>query len=99
MAEQRRAWLDVLDHFQADAGARNQCGQSDLINERNTAYDVVSSVEEHPHLEPRFDLTYWAANHTVVHTAVALLDDHNNTLIQENQNVRLLSFPIITGSN
>ena len=25
----------------------------------------------------------------MVHTAVALLDDHNNTLIQENQNIRL----------
>ncbi len=39
--------------------------------------------------EPRFGLTYRATNHTVVHTAVALLDDHNNTLIQENQNIRL----------
>ena len=39
--------------------------------------------------EPRFGLTYRAANHTVVHTAVAMLDDHNNTLIQENQNIRL----------
>jgi len=39
--------------------------------------------------EPRFGLTYRAANNTVVHTAAALLDDHNNTLIQENQNIRL----------
>jgi len=43
--------------------------------------------------EPRFGLTYRATNHTVVHTAVALLDDHNNTLIQENQNIRL-SWPV-----
>jgi hypothetical protein len=39
--------------------------------------------------EPRFGLTYRAANRTVVHTAFAILDDHNNTLIQENQNIRL----------
>jgi hypothetical protein len=39
--------------------------------------------------EPRFGLSYRAANHTVVHTAAAILDDHNNTLIQENQNIRL----------
>jgi hypothetical protein len=39
--------------------------------------------------EPRFGLTYRALNRTVVHTAVALLDDHNNTLVQENQNIRL----------
>lgn len=39
--------------------------------------------------EPRFGLTYRATNRTVVHTALAMLDDHNNTLIQENQNIRL----------
>jgi hypothetical protein len=39
--------------------------------------------------EPRFGLTYRAANRTVVHTAAAMLDDHNNTVIQENQNIRL----------
>jgi carboxypeptidase family protein len=39
--------------------------------------------------EPRFGLTYRPANHTVVHTAATILDDHNNTLIQENQNIRL----------
>jgi Carboxypeptidase regulatory-like domain/TonB dependent receptor len=39
--------------------------------------------------EPRLGLSYRAANHTVVHTAFAILDDHNNTLVQENQNIRL----------
>jgi hypothetical protein len=39
--------------------------------------------------EPRFGLTYQATNHTVIHTAFAMLDDHNNTLVQENQNIRL----------
>ena len=39
--------------------------------------------------EPRFGLTYQASSRTVVHTAFALLDDHNNTLVQENQNIRL----------
>ena len=39
--------------------------------------------------EPRFGLTYQATNRTVIHTAFAMLDDHNNTLVQENQNIRL----------
>ena len=39
--------------------------------------------------EPRFGLTYRAAKRTVVHTAVVILDDHNNTVVQENQNIRL----------
>ncbi len=39
--------------------------------------------------EPRFGLTYQATNHIVLHGAFALLDDHNNTLVQENQNIRL----------
>jgi hypothetical protein len=39
--------------------------------------------------EPRLGLTYQATNHTVVHAAFAMLDDHNNTLVQENQNIRL----------
>ena len=39
--------------------------------------------------EPRFGLTYKVANQTIVHTAAVMLDDHNNTLIQENQNIRL----------
>jgi hypothetical protein len=39
--------------------------------------------------EPRFGVTYRALNRTVVHTAAAILDDHNNTLVQENQNIRL----------
>jgi hypothetical protein len=39
--------------------------------------------------EPRFGATYKATNRTVVHLAGAMLDDHNNTLVQENQGVRL----------
>lgn len=39
--------------------------------------------------EPRFGLTYRALNRTVLHGAAAILDDHNNTLVQENQNIRL----------
>lgn len=39
--------------------------------------------------EPRFGLVYQASEKTVVHAAFALLDDHNNTLVQENQNLRL----------
>jgi hypothetical protein len=39
--------------------------------------------------EPRFGLTYQATNRTVIHAAFAMLDDHNNTLVQENQNIRL----------
>lgn len=43
--------------------------------------------------EPRFGITYNATNKTVVHGAFAMLDDHNNSLIQENQNIRL-SWPV-----
>ena len=39
--------------------------------------------------EPRLGLTYRFSDRGVVHGAFAILDDHNNTLIQENQNVRL----------
>jgi len=39
--------------------------------------------------EPRFGLAYQATDRTVAHAAFALLDDHNNTLVQENQNLRL----------
>ena len=39
--------------------------------------------------EPRFGLTYQATDRTVLHSAFAVLDDHNNTLVQENQNIRL----------
>jgi hypothetical protein len=39
--------------------------------------------------EPRFGVTYQATERTVLHAAFALLDDHNNTLVQENQNIRL----------
>lgn len=39
--------------------------------------------------EPRLGLTYSATDRTVLHSAFAMLDDHNNTLIQENQDIRL----------
>jgi opacity protein-like surface antigen len=39
--------------------------------------------------EPRFGLAYQAFNKTVVHAAFAMLDDHNNTLVQEYQDPRL----------
>lgn len=39
--------------------------------------------------EPRFGITYQPTSRSVIHGAFALLDDHNNTLIQENQNIRL----------
>lgn len=42
--------------------------------------------------EPRFGLTYQVRNSTVFHAALAVLDDHNNTLVQQNQAIRQ-SFP------
>ena len=39
--------------------------------------------------EPRFGAVYQFSKASVLHAAFALLDDHNNTLIQENQNLRL----------
>jgi hypothetical protein len=39
--------------------------------------------------EPRFGLTYSATPRSVIHGAFAILDDHNNTLVQENQGIRL----------
>lgn len=48
--------------------------------------------------EPRFGFAYRAARRTVVHGAFAMLDDHNNTLVQENQNIRL-SWPTGIAAN
>jgi Carboxypeptidase regulatory-like domain/TonB dependent receptor len=48
--------------------------------------------------EPRFGITYKATEHTVIHGAFAMLDDHNNTLIQENQAIRL-SWPTGIAAN
>ena len=39
--------------------------------------------------EPRFGLAYQASQRSVLHAAFAMLDDHNNTLVQENQDPRL----------
>ncbi len=38
--------------------------------------------------EPRFGITYSATSKSVIHAAFAILDDHNNTLVQENQGIR-----------
>jgi hypothetical protein len=48
--------------------------------------------------EPRFGITYLAAQRTVLHGAFAILDDHNNTVVQENQGLRLTWPTGITGS-
>jgi hypothetical protein len=43
---------------------------------------------QHNGYEPRFGVTYSATKSTVAHGAFAILDDHNNTLVQENQGIR-----------
>ncbi len=48
--------------------------------------------------EPRFGLVYQFTPSSVLHGAFAMLDDHNNTLIQENQNLRL-SWPSGVAAN
>jgi hypothetical protein len=48
--------------------------------------------------EPRFGLTYQATNNTVFHGAFAMLDDHNNSLVQANQGIRL-SWPTAISAN
>ena len=40
-------------------------------------------------IQPRFGLAYQVSNRTVVRTAFAILDDHNNELVQQSQNIRL----------
>jgi hypothetical protein len=39
--------------------------------------------------EPRLGMTYAAGTHTVIHAAFAMLDDHNNNLVQKNQGPRV----------
>jgi hypothetical protein len=39
--------------------------------------------------EPRFGITYQMTDLTVLHGAFAMLDDHNNSLVQANQGIRL----------
>ena len=39
--------------------------------------------------EPRFGVAYQASGRTVIRGAFAMLDDHNNTLVQQSQNLRL----------
>jgi hypothetical protein len=48
--------------------------------------------------EPRFGVTYQMTGHTVLHGAFAMLDDHNNTLVQANQGIRL-SWPTAVSAN
>jgi hypothetical protein len=48
--------------------------------------------------EPRFGLTFQASTRTVLHGAFAMLDDHNNTLVQQNQNIRT-SWPTALAAN
>jgi hypothetical protein len=48
--------------------------------------------------EPRFGITYQMTDHTVLHGAFAMLDDHNNTLVQANQGIRL-SWPTAVSAN
>jgi len=40
-------------------------------------------------VQPRFGVAYQVSNQTVVRTAFAILDDHNNELVQQSQNIRL----------
>lgn len=39
--------------------------------------------------QPRFGVAYQLDNHTVLRAAFAVLDDHNNELVQQSQNIRL----------
>jgi Carboxypeptidase regulatory-like domain/TonB dependent receptor len=48
--------------------------------------------------EPRFGITYQATDRTVLHGAFAILDDHNNSLVQANQGIRL-SWPTAISGN
>ncbi len=48
--------------------------------------------------EPRFGVTYEATDQTVLHGAFAILDDHNNSLVQANQGIRL-SWPTAISAN
>jgi hypothetical protein len=53
-------------------------------NVRKSYYD--------PHyngFEPRFGVAYRASEKTVIRTAFAMFDDHNNTLVQETQDPRI----------
>ena len=43
---------------------------------------------QHNGYQPRLGLTYRATNTAVVHSAFAMIDDHNNNLVQENQQLR-----------
>jgi hypothetical protein len=48
--------------------------------------------------EPRVGITYQITDRTVLHGAFAMLDDHNNTLVQANQGIRL-SWPTAVSAN
>jgi hypothetical protein len=44
---------------------------------------------QHNGYEPRLGIAFKATNRTVIRTAFAMLDDHNNSVAQENQDERL----------
>ncbi len=44
---------------------------------------------QHNGFQPRLGIVFKATDHTVIRTAFAMLDDHNNSLAQENQDERL----------
>jgi hypothetical protein len=48
--------------------------------------------------EPRFGVTFQATDKTVLHGAFAIMDDHNNNLVQANQGIRL-SWPTAISGN
>jgi predicted small secreted protein len=53
---------------------------------------------QHNGLQPRFGISYHAASRTVFQAAFALMDDHNNTLVQENQDIHH-SWPFAASSS
>jgi hypothetical protein len=53
-------------------------------NVRKTYYDP-----QYKGFQPRFGLAYHAAKNTVIRTAFAMFDDHNNALVQETQDPRI----------
>jgi hypothetical protein len=53
---------------------------------------------QHDGFQPRLGINYRATLRTVLHGAAVVLDDHDNTLVQENQNIRL-TWPLGIAAN
>jgi hypothetical protein len=53
---------------------------------------------QHNGLQPRFGISYHPASRTVFQAAFAVMDDHNNTLVQENQDIHH-SWPFAASSS